>query len=251
MTAVASLFRYPIKGLSGDMLQETTLKPGKGVPHDRQFALALGDTDFDPKNPVHLSKRKFLMLMQDAKLAELKTCYNAAEMRLTIMRDSETVFSGALNEKADIDALGTFFDAFMDGKTRGGARLVSAKGHMFADIPDQNVSLINLSSVEDFEEQSGLAVDWKRFRGNIYLEGMAPWAELDLVDKEFQIGEAIFRGTERTGRCAAVNVNLDTAERDMNIPLSLKKLYGHSDMGIYADVVKGGILKTGDTMKVL
>ncbi|MFC3053551.1 MOSC domain-containing protein [Kordiimonas pumila] len=251
MSKVSSIYRYPVKGLSGDLLPEVMLTAGKGVPHDRQFAIALGDTHFDPANPEYLGKRHFLMLMVDAKLAELSTAYNASENILTILKDSAVVYSGRLDVKDDADRLGTFFDDFMNGKTRGGARLVTAEGHMFADIPDQNVSLINLASVRDFEDKTGLVVDPMRFRGNIYIDDMPAWSEFDLVGKSFKIGEAEFKGKEVTTRCAAVNVNLETAARDMNIPLTLKKTYGHSDMGIYADVIKAGVIKPGDKLELL
>lgn len=249
MSSVKYLYRYPVKGLSGDLLTEATLTPDKGIPHDRQFAIALGNTDFDPANPVHMTKRKFLMLMRDVKLAELKTSYNPSENKLTILHKDTTVFSGDLNIEANAIKLGLFFDAFMEGKTQGGAHLVSAKGHMFTDIPEQSVSLINLSSVTDLEDRSGLEIDPLRFRGNIYVKGLAPWTEEGFIGKEFTIGEVVFRGRANTGRCAAVNVNLETATCDMNIPLTLKKTYGHTNMGIYADIVKGGTIRPGDTFK--
>ena len=34
----------------------------------------------------------------------------------------------------------------------------------------------------------------------------------------------------------------------MNIPLTLQRGFGHVDMGIYAKVVEGGMIATGDTL---
>lgn len=251
MSSIVSLHRYPVKGLSGDLLPEINLTVGKGVPYDRKYAIALGDTEFDPANPEHLSKRKFLMLMGNVNLAELKTSFNAAEGVLTIKKEGQTVYEGKLDDAGDAKALGAFFDEFMNGKTRGGARLVSASGHMFADIPEQNVSIINVNSVKAFQADSEIGdVDQNRFRGNIYVD-LPAWSEFDLVGKKFRLGGAVLQGAGRTERCAAVNVNLDTAKRDMNIPLTLKKTYGHSDMGIYADVVEAGVIKPGDRLELL
>ena len=64
--------------------------------------------------------------------------------------------------------------------------------------------------------------------------------------REIQIGTARLKVVGRTQRCAATNVNPDTAERDMNIPLTLRKGFGHMDMGVYAEVVADGTVKTGD-----
>jgi MOSC domain-containing protein YiiM len=43
---------------------------------------------------------------------------------------------------------------------------------------------------------------------------------------------------------------LDTGERDVKIPYLLRKHYGHMDMGIYAEVVKGGQIHVGDEIVV-
>src|SRR6266404_8294990 len=83
------------------------------------------------------------------------------------------------------------------------------------------VSLINLASVRALEEKIGMTLNPLRFRGNIYVSGLEPWQELDWIDKEFQIGRIHVRGLARTPRCAAVNVNPDTAIRDANLPKAI------------------------------
>jgi hypothetical protein len=49
-------------------------------------------------------------------------------------------------------------------------------------------------------------------------------------------------------RCAATNVNPETAERDLNLPLALQKGFGHPNMGIYARVASAGPIAVGDTI---
>ena len=60
----------------------------------------------------------------------------------------------------------------------------------------------------------------------------------------------MLRGVDRIVRCAATNVNPDTAERDLAIPRSLDELYGHSDCGLYLRVVEGGELRVGATLDI-
>ena len=48
---VASLHRFPVKGLAGESLDAIDLAPGAGVPDDRRFAILRGDTAFDPASP--------------------------------------------------------------------------------------------------------------------------------------------------------------------------------------------------------
>ena len=52
--------------------------------------------------------------------------------------------------------------------------------------------------------------------------------------------------TKRIERCAATNVDPATGLRDLEIPKTLMKTYGHFDCGIYAEVLDGGTIEPGD-----
>ena len=56
---------------------------------------------------------------------------------------------------------------------------------------------------------------------------------------------------KRTQRCAATEVNPQTAERDLRVPFLLRKHYGHLDMGIYAEIVQGGAIEPGSRILTL
>src|SRR5471030_1833267 len=88
---VTGLFRYPIKGLSCEPLPSVALQPGRGVPGDRAFALALPSNAFDEANPVALRKTEFLMLARQEALARLQTAYDPQSGQLSV-RDG-TAFS--------------------------------------------------------------------------------------------------------------------------------------------------------------
>ena len=51
-------------------------------------------------------------------------------------------------------------------------------------------------------------------------------------------------------RCAATEVNPDTAERDLDTVAALRRHFGHNLMGIYAEVTEGGPIAVGDTLTV-
>jgi uncharacterized protein len=55
---------------------------------------------------------------------------------------------------------------------------------------------------------------------------------------------------KRIVRCAAVNVDPDSAERDLEIPQALQRRLGHGDCGIYAEVIAGGTIAVGDAITV-
>ena len=53
---------------------------------------------------------------------------------------------------------------------------------------------------------------------------------------------------KRIVRCAATEVDPDTGIRDLQIPRTLMKTYGHADCGIYGEVIEGGTIAVGDTV---
>jgi hypothetical protein len=112
------------------------------------------------------------------------------------------------------------------------------------------ISVINLASVRALEEATGSSVHPLRFRANIYLDGVPPWAELDWIGRDVEIGGIRFRGARRTRRCAAINVNPETGARDANLPKAITQIVGHTDLGIYLEVLSDGVCSVGDAVTV-
>lgn len=254
---VTGLYRYPVKGLSPQPLQQMDLRDGAGLAYDRTYALALGSTEFDPARPVPLPKSKFLMLMRNECLAQLVTTVDTATGILSVARRG-----GQVEIAADLDTtsgraeLETFFTAFVGEAARGRVRVVSAPGHRFTDIGApvpammDCVSLINLASLRALEAAMGRTLDPLRFRANIYVDGLPAWSEFNLIERRLRIGEVSFQAVRRTTRCPATNVNLETARRDADVPKALRKNFGHGEIGIYLAVRNNGTLKPGDPVRV-
>jgi uncharacterized protein YcbX len=138
----------------------------------------------------------------------------------------------------------------MQAELRGAPKIVHAPGHSFSDMAAKCVHIVNLASVRELERAVGREVDPLRFRANIYLDGMAPWAEVDWMGKEFGLGPVRVQAFARTQRCEATNVDPDTGARDMAIPAALTRTWGHQDFGIYARVVVGGVIAAGAAVAV-
>jgi MOSC domain-containing protein YiiM len=49
-------------------------------------------------------------------------------------------------------------------------------------------------------------------------------------------------------RCAAIDVDPETAIRDLSIPHALMRSLGHADCGVYGEVVRGGEIAVGDEL---
>ena len=117
--------------------------------------------------------------------------------------------------------------------------MLESPGHSFSDVARKVVSIINLASVRAIEGMVGAPVHPLRFRANLYVEGWPAWHEFDLLDRTLSIGDVKLKVVKRIVRCAAVNVDPDTAQRDLAIPTALQRRLGHGDCGIYAEVIDG------------
>ena len=254
MATVTALYRYPVKGLSAEPCAALRLNPDSGLSLDREYALALGTTAFDPERPEPLDKGYFLMLRSNEALAALATRFDAATGQLVIARDGQTLLAADLATPEGREAVEHFFEAYIGPAAKGRPRLVRADGHRFTDgsviSPTlmRAVSLVNLASVRALEAKVEGPIDPLRFRANIYVDGLEAWEELGWAGQEIAIGGLRLRGLARTPRCAAVDVNPRTAERDTNLPRALKRHFGHVDLGLYLEVLAEGEVALGDPL---
>jgi uncharacterized protein YcbX len=247
-----ALYRYPVKGLSPESITHATLRDGDYFPDDRLFAVENGPSGFDPAAPVHQPKIKFLMLMRDEALAQLDTRYDPTDGTLTIRQGGAIAARGDLAQPQGRATIEDFLTRYMPGSLRGPARILSAPGgYRFTDSPRGFVSLLNLASVAALETMTGAAVDPLRFRANLHVTGLDAWAELDLVDHTLTSpGGVRLRIHKRTQRCAATNVDPATGQRDLAIPRTLAQHLGHTDCGVYAEVLEGGVLTAGEALSL-
>jgi len=248
---IAAIHYFPVKGLSAQPLETVELSPGLGLPHDRRFAILHGATTFDPSAPGWKPKTNFLMLMRDEKLATLETVYDPSTCTLVLHRAGKPVARGRIDTPTGRLLIDQFLGAYMAGSAAPGPyKLIEAPGHMFSDISEKAVSLINLASLRDLERVTQAPIDPVRFRGNLLLEGLEPWEEQRWVGRRLNIGGVeldVFKGIKR---CPATEVNPATAERDMNVVKALHSGYGHTECGVYARVVTGGLIRQGDVLSV-
>ena len=249
---IASLYRYPVKGLSPERLPSAVLETDAWFPGDRLFAIENGPSGFDPADPQHQPKIKFLMLMRHQMLARLRTCFDDATGDLVIAYEGGEVLRASTRTGEGRGLIAAFFEGFMPAELRGKPRLLRAPdGFRFTDSRSGHVSIINLASIADLESRIGSACDPLRFRGNIMVEGLDPWAEFDLVGQELAAPSGLrLKVTKRIDRCAATNVDPVSGARDLQIPKALMSAYGHIDCGVYCEIVAGGRLAEGERLTV-
>lgn len=245
---IASLYRYPVKGLSPEPLPRVMLGVGQTLPADRRYAIENGPSGFDPADPKWLPKSQFLMLMRNERLAGLRTHFEDRDNLLTIREGGEIAVRGDLETAEGRTAIERFFTTNFASDLKGPPKILSGGGHSFSDVARKVVSIINLGSVAAIEGVVGRPVHHLRFRANLYVSGWPAWHEFELLDRTLAIGDVRLRVVKRIVRCAAVNVDPESAARDLDIPPTLMRRFGHGDCGVYAEVIAGGAMSIGDAI---
>ncbi len=248
---IETIYRYPVKGLTAEALDDVVLSAGETLPHDRRFALAQGDSAFDPTRPAWLPKRNFACLMVNEGLALAHSAFDARTGDLAIRLPGAPPFVGSTRTAEGKAAIAAHLASFMGDAARGTPRFVEAPGHSFSDVAKKVVSIIGLSSLHALESAAGMPLDPLRFRANVYVSGGAPWAEFDWLGREILLGHARLRIVKRIVRCPATEVNPETGARDAEPPRWLRQHFGHADLGVYAEVIEGGRIAAGDALEVL
>ena len=245
------LYRFPVKGLSAEAIEAATVETGGAIPWDRAFALAQGDSGFDPAAPAWLPKDAFMCQKRNARIALLRSMFDPRSGFLGIRApDGSAVMENALTE-AGRARIAAFLAGYLGEEARGEPRFHHVPGHAFCDQRQKVVSLINLASWRDYEGRVGERRHRRRFRANVWFSGAPAWSEFDWVGRTLQLGGAVLRVTKRIARCPATEVNPITGERDAEPVAELRALYGHVDLGIHAEVIEGGTFEVGDAIEVL
>ena len=149
---IQAIYRYPVKGLSPEPLPRTDAgaRQDRAVrPHVRHRKRAVR---LRSGQPGYLPKQRFLMLMRNARLAELRTAFDddepCADDPLGKPRGGAAATSGHAEGRAAIEQ---FFAGFCADELRGPPKVLQAEGHSFSDVAKKVVSIINLASVAALE----------------------------------------------------------------------------------------------------
>ena len=144
---IHAIYRYPVKGLSPEPLARTTLAVQDTLPADRLYAIENGPSGFDPAAPRHQPKQRYLMLMRNERLAQLRTRFDDSSHTLAIEAQGREVARGDLRTPAGRAVIERFFAVFCADELRGAPKVLHAPGFSFSDVARKVVSIINLASV--------------------------------------------------------------------------------------------------------
>ncbi len=245
MTAeVTSLWRHPIKSHGHEAVETVTLSPGQTMPGDRVWAVAHVASKADGSewapcaNFSRGAKAPQLMAITARLTGDTVALSHPQRPDLSFQPDTEQ------------DAFLEWVKPLMPADRAASARIVRAPGRGMTDSDFPSVSLCNMASHRAVQQKLGKELSIRRWRGNIWFDGLPLWEESEWLGREVQIGQAVFHVREQITRCLATTANPNTGERDADT-LGALNSWNHQEFGVYAEVIRGGEIKTGDTVQVL
>jgi len=247
---VAALWRHPIKSHGREALETVTLVAGQTMPWDRHWAVTHDSTKFDADSPAWVMCRNFMIGTVTPGLAGVWAALDVENHTITLRH----VELGTITFDPDAPADAQRFIAWiapLSSDTVQPTGIVSVPGRGMTDSAFPSVSLMNMATHRAVETQVGQEIAPERWRGNIWVDGLAAWAENDWIGRDVRVGDAILQVSERIGRCRHTSANPVTGARDVDTLSALRDGWDHQDFGVYATVVKGGKITRNDTVEVV
>jgi hypothetical protein len=257
---VDSLWRYPIKSMRGEELQQAFLS-FSGVYGDRLFAFKSAAS---PKGFPYLTGREQQVMVryrprfrdaekaaQPPNLTEARaigagvTALHADPAELAVDVETPSGEILAMDDAKLIRMLG-------EGIGREHTLTLVQSGRALTDC--RPVSLFSIQTAQQLGREVGVTADKRRFRANIYLNlnnAAAGFGEDALVGRSLRIGsKAVISILERDPRCKMITLDPDTGE---STPEFLRKVaQAHNGMaGVYGAVLVEGTLRKGDDVELL
>lgn len=243
---LTAIWRFPIKSHGRETLPAVTLTEGAGLPWDRAWAVAHADSGVDGADWAPC--QNFSRTAKAPALAAISARLDEASCVVTLSHPEREDLCFRPDDEGE--RLIAWAGDFIPETRARSARVVRGRTRGFTDSGFPSVTLCNLSSHRAVEQRLGHPLSIHRWRGNLWVDGGAPWEEFDWIDREVQVGEAILIPRERTDRCLATHANPETGRRDHDV-LGALASWDHQDFSVRAEVVRGGRVTVGDTVEPL
>ena len=240
-----AIWTYPCKGLAGVTHDRIGLEEGCLLPGDRLFGIHTGKAepvDHQGCSPWQ-AKRHFAQLLNSAALAGYRLEYDKEACQLSLHRGGQVLI------RCDADNPDLVADRLYQDCPEVFAAPPSLvrchQGSGFTDTKAPFISIVSQASLERFAAATGTKADSRRFRLNLVLKEVEPFAELAWQGKYLSMGDAVIELIEPVERCAAINVSPDTARIDGRWYQMMDQIFGHRNMGMFGRVVCSGDIHTG------
>ena len=245
--AVTDLWRHPIKAHGREALATVRLTPGASLPYDRIWAVAHANARLEGTGWSHCSN--FTRGAKTPALMAMTATFD--EMSETIVLSHPQLGDLTFRPNEEVGEFIEWISPIMPADRPKPMRIVRIEERGMTDTPYPSVSILNHASRRAFGQKAGRDLSMHRFRGNIWVDGLAPWEEFDWVGRSVRLGEAVLRIEEPTGRCLATAASPISGRLDTDTLGILEAGWGHTHFGVYGVVEEGGEVRPGDAVEVL
>ena len=260
MSATISSINYcPVKSVSFQSVDECKIKKNIGITGDRIFAfvkeLDLDQARLIEKSPENRKGKwnKILTLKNSPVLNKYNFMYE--KDKLTLTYNEKKILTINVNKISERQLLSDKIIE-LENSLKKPIVLMKNEEFPFFDTTISNkvnfvnsVSLLNIQSINDFQNKIGKEIEIPRFRGNICIDGIKPWEEQEWVGKIIKINNVSFKVEKKIPRCVAINLKPKTDDNSLNLLQALKKIYNHFDMGIYLSALDDGKIEVGNKIE--
>jgi len=260
MSATISSINYcPVKSVSFQSINTCKIKKNIGIVGDRIFAFAkdleANKAQLFEKSPEERKGKwnKVLTLKNSPVLNKYNFLFKENKLTLTF-KDKEILTINA-SELSERQLLSNKIIE-LENSLKEPIVLMKNEEFPFFDTSISNkvdfinsVSLLNIQSINDFQQKIDKKVEISRFRGNICIDGIKPWEEREWIGKIIKINNLSFKVEKNIPRCVAINLKPTTDDNSLNLLQSLKKTYNHFEMGIYLTALDDGEIDIGNKLK--
>jgi uncharacterized protein YcbX len=254
---VDSLWRYPVKSMRGEELDEIFVGY-PGVYGDRLFAFT---TSAAPKGfPYFSGREQRQMIRYRARFRQPDKAARPVNLLEAESRGAAPLAAAPEELMIDVETPdGSVFaigDPALADKLRaglGGKHELTLLRSDRALVDWGPVSLFSVQTARKLEEETGALVDKRCFRANLYLDLASPgaFAEDNFVGRSLRIGsQAVIAIVKRDSRCMMITLDPDTAEKNPAILKNVAQTHGNM-VGVYGVVLVEGIVRRGDPVDLL
>ena len=260
MSATISSINYcPVKSISFQSVQNCKIKKNIGITGDRIFAFAK-DLDQDQvklfeKSPDERKGKwnNILTLKNSAVLNKYNFIFN--NDKLTLFLKNEELISIEVNQHSEYQELSNLI-VKLEKSLKAPLILMKNENFPFFDTSfskkigfTNSISLLNIQSINDFQNKIEKKIKTSIFRGNICVDGIKPWKEREWIGKIIKINGISFKVENNIPRCVAINLKPQTDDNSFNLLQSLKKTYNHFEMGVYLTALDNGKVEVGNKIE--
>ncbi len=227
---VAALHRFPVKSMAGEACDELAIDV-RGVIGDRMWAVV----DADGKLASGKHGRRFRRMDP------------VFGLRARTGSDGVPLIEGPTGWSRRADEADDLVSAHFGEPV--GVRRESTVPYFDAAALSL-VGTATLAAAGRLLGENEAPIDVRRFRCNVVVDTASPWVEEEWLGREVAIGSTRIRVTVRTPRCRMVDIPQDGLPRDGRILRTLADRRGMC-LAVYADVVRPGVVRTGDPVRLL